>query len=768
MTSCAGSEGAFLTMAAHGMRGRVEDARLLTGRGCFVGDTVPPGALHAVFLRAPHAHARIVALDARAARAAPGVAAVLTAEEIARFGAGTCSLPPPLAGRGGAKLVVPHRPALAEGRVLHLGQPVALVVADSVAAAQDAAELVAVAYEALPAVVDATAALAPGAPLLWPDAPGNLALDWPGPAPEQDEAVARILASAPHLVRIAERQQRLAGTPLEPRGATAIWTEEAGYTLHAPSQGAGMLRDGLAQAAGIAPDRLRVLTGDVGGAFGLKTPVYPEHVALLAAARLTGRPVHWMATRGESFASDNQARDNDARATLALDAEGRFLALRVDSVVNLGAFCSSHGPLIATNNFARCLGSLYRMPAIAVGVKLAFTNTVPTGPYRGAGRPEANYLMERLVEEAARQLGLDPVELRRRNAIPADALPYRTPVGATYDSGDFAALLDAALAEADIAGLAARKAEAAARGRWRGLGVSCFLEHSGALPFESAALLVAEDGCTLRLGVGGSGQGHATVFARLAAERLGIPAERLCVVQGDSAFALKGAAAVASRSTALAGSAVAQVVDAAIASGRARAAELLEAAEHDIVFRDGVYEVAGTDRRVAFLQAAAGVQATETAQVPETFPNGCHVAEVEVDPETGAVEVVAYTAVDDCGVVLDHALADGQVMGGAVQGIGQALMERMAYDAEGQILSGSLMDYALPRAADAPGFRCTMRPAPARTNALGVKGVGEAGTTAAIGAVMNAIADALPEGRGVGLRMPATPEAVWRAIHAPR
>ena len=749
---------------------------MLTGQGRFLADAPMPGQAAAVFLRSPHAHARIAGIDAAAARAAPGVLAVLTAADVRAFGAGNVSGPPPLAGRGGRKLVVPHRPPLATDRVLHVGQTVALVVAETQAAAQDAAELIAVDYAPLPAVVAARAALSDGAPLLWPEAPGNLALDWPGPVPDPEganaAAVARVIAGAAHVVRLEAAHQRLAGATLEPRGATAAFDAAADrFTLRVCSQGAGMLRDSLAAAAGIAPARLRVVTEDIGGAFGVKTPPYPEYVALLVAAQRLGRPVHWMSSRSEAFGSDNQARDNVAQAVLALDAAGHFLALQVDAVVNLGAFVASHGALIATHNFARCLGSLYRIPRIAIGVRLAFTNTLPTGPYRGAGRPEANYLTERLVEAASRATGIAAVALRRRNMIPPEAMPYRSAVGATYDGGDFAGILDAALARADAGGFAARRAESAARGRRRGFGISCFLEHSGGLPLESAALLFEAGRVTLRLGVQSTGQGHATIFPRLVAERLGLPAASVELRQGDSDFALRGGAAVASRSTALAGTAVLRVVDLVVERARAIAATMLEAAEGDLVLRDGGFEVVGTDRRLALLEVAAEgarrgtpLDATGTVEAPDSFPNGCHIAEIEIDPDTGAVAMLAYTAVDDCGVVLDHALADGQVIGGAAQGIGQALMERIAYDGDsGQIISGSFMDYAMPRASDMPAFVCAAHPVPCRSNALGAKGVGEAGTTAAIAAIMNAIEDALPPGRGAGLRMPATPEAVWRA-----
>jgi carbon-monoxide dehydrogenase large subunit len=755
--------------------GRVEDARLLTGAGRFADDVAPRDALFGVFLRSPHAHAHILSVDVSAAAAQPGVAAILTAAELRTFGASNVSRPPPARGRGGAALAVPMRPVLAEERVLHVGQPLALVVADSLAGARDAAEAIAVTYEPLPAITDARAALAPGAPQLWPEAPGNLALDWPGPQPDAEGSnaaeTAAIIASAAHVVRITLGHQRIAPATLEPRGASAWPDGSGGFVLQACSQGAGMLRDGVAAIAGLLPERLRVLSGDVGGAFGMKTPPYPEYVALLAAAARTGRPVRWMATRTEAFESDNQARDSWSDAELALDSEGRFLALRVRSVVNLGAFVSTNGAHIATNNFARCLGGMYRIPRIDVGVRLAFTTTLPTGPYRGAGRPEANMLTERLVEAAARQIGHDAVALRRRNMVRSDELPYRSAVGAVFDSGDFPAVLDAALRAADMDGFGARRSAASARGRLRGLGVSCFLEHSGALPFETAELRIdpAARHCELRIAVHGSGQGHETVFARLAAERLGVPALSVTVRQGDSAFALRGMAAVGSRSTATVGAAVLRTVDAVLARAADVAATLLQTQPNELRFADGAF-AAPSGARVAFFDVAAEaarlgtpLDGRETAEVPETFPNGCHIAEVEIDPETGAVAVARYVAVDDAGVLLDHALADGQVMGGAMQGIGQALMERVAYDAEnGQILTGGFMDYALPRAEDAPDFLCEALCVPARTNPLGAKGVGEAGTTAALAAVVTAIEDALPPGARIA--MPATPEHVWRAL----
>jgi len=731
---------------------RVEDLRLLTGRGNFTDDTRPEGAAAACFLRSPHAHASITALYITAARAAPGVLAVLLAGDIAT---NDISRPMPVAG-----LVVPPWPALADGRVLHVGQPIALVVAETLPQAQDAAELIAIEFATLPAAVEPRAALAPGAAQLWPQAPGNLACDWQGFA---DPQVAEILASAPHVVHLGLAQSRIAGAPMEPRNATAWIAENGRPVLRAASQGARFLRDAL---AGITGADLRVLTSDVGGAFGLKTPPYPEHVALLAAAAMTGRAVHWQATRSEAFASDTQAREGFAEARLALDEAGRFLALDVQSVVALGAFLSTAGAHIATSNFARCLGSLYRIPHIAARVRLAFTNTVPTGPYRGAGRPEANHLMERLVEAAARQTCHDALALRRLNMLPPAAMPYSSPVNTCIDSGDFAGLLDAALRHADVAGFPARRALAESQRRARGLGISCFLEHSGGMPIEGAALRLTPQGAVLRMALHGSGQGHETVFARLAAERLGLAPDDVQVVQGDSDFALGGSAAVASRGTATAGSAVVEVAAEVLRKGQALAAQRLEAAEADLVFADGAYCVAGTDRKVTLLALAedGALDSQGMTRTAETYPNGCHIAEVEIDRDTGLVTLVAYTATDDCGVVLDHHLADAQVMGGAAQGIGQALFERIAYDSEGQLLSASFMDYALPRAADLPGFACHSAPTPCRTNALGVKGVGEAGATAAPAAIMNAIADALPA--GAALQLPATAEAVWRALQA--
>jgi carbon-monoxide dehydrogenase large subunit len=764
---------------------RIEDGALLRGGGRFIDDVRLPGQADSCFVRSPHAFARIRSIDTAEARAVPGVLAVLTARDMTQAGVGNLSRPVPQVGRGGAHLIVPHRPALADGRAMHAGEPVALVVAETLAVAQEAAELVAVDYEPLQAVVDLRDAAQATAPLLWPEAPGNIALDWPGPQPGHEEAlrdVMRIMASAKHVVAVSLVNQRIVVASMETRGATASYDQSSdSYVLHAPSQGVGMLRDQLAAAMSLERDQLRVTTDDVGGAFGMKTAAYAEYAALLVAAKRVGRPVHWLSTRSEAFLSDNQARDSVTDAKLALDGDGRFLALRVDAIANMGAFLSSHGPFIASSNFARCFPGMYDIPRIAVAVRCVFTNTVQTGPYRGAGRPEANYALERLIDAAARRTGIDRIALRRRNLIAPSSLPYASAVGTNYDSGEFEAVLDKALALADFAGFAARRAESSRAGKRRGIGVSCFLEHAGGQPGEDAALSFPGEGnLVVALAAQSSGQGHASLFRRLAAARLGIAEALVTVKQGDTRLDLGGSATVASRSTTACGSAIVRTVDLVIAKGRRLASLLLEAAEADIVYAAGAFVVSGTDRRISLFavaeraaemqrrgEIAESLDTRGRAEVAQTFPNGCHIAEIEIDPETGIVALARYSAVDDCGTMLDPVLVEGQIHGGLAQGIGQALCEDAAFDrTSGQLLAGSFMDYAMPRAAMLPSFATEAHPVPCSTNPLGVKGTGEAGTTGALAAVMNAIADAIPGDAGAALDMPATPEKVWRACRA--
>jgi carbon-monoxide dehydrogenase large subunit len=754
---------------------RIEDDALLRGRGRFADDLTEPGQAVAAFVRAPHAFANILAVDTEAALGVPGVLAVLTSADMDAAGVGNMSRPVPLSGRGGVPQVVPHRPALAGTRVLHVGDAVAMVVAETLAAAQEAAELVAVDYEELAPVVDVRDAAARGAPQLWPEAPGNLAVDWSAVNDDgtNEREVARIIAEAPHVARVSLVNQRLVVASMEPRGATASYDAATGhYTLRCGSQGAAAVREQLFPALGVEREQLRVLTDDVGGGFGMKTPSYPEYAALLVAARKLGRPVHWMSTRSEAFVSDNQGRDTVTDAELALDADGRFLALRVRVMANLGGYLGSHGAFISTSNFARCLSSMYRIPRIDAGCRCYFTNTVPIGPYRGAGRPEANYAIERIIEAASRLTGIDSVALRRRNLIPPELMPYATPVGTVYDSGEFSALLDKALSRADYAGFPARRERSAAQGRLRGIGVSCFLEHAGGMPTEGAAIaFTADRKVTLALGAQATGQGHATIFGRLTADRLGIPATQVNVREGDSRLEIASAGTVASRGTMTAGNAAVRAIETVIEKGRAVAAQMLEAAEADIDYGGGVFEVTGTDRRLSLFDVAeraaelgTSLDTKLTADTPQTFPNGCHIAEVEIDPDTGVVTILRYTAVDDCGVALDPVLVEGQVQGALAQGVGQALLETAIYDrASGQLLTGSFMDYTMPRADDVPDAVGEMHNVPATTNALGVKGVGEAGTTGSIAAIMNAIANALPGDAGATLDMPATPNRVWLA-----
>jgi len=759
---------------------RVEDNALVRGLGRFMADAPMPGQVVGFFLRSPHAFADIRSIDVEAARSASGVVAVLTGTDVE--GVGNVSHHPPLVGRNGAKLIVPRRSALAGSTVRHVGEPVALVVAETLAAAQDAAELISVNYAERPAVIDVRAAIRPDAPQVWPEAPGNIAVDWPGPATDPEanaREVDRSFASAAHVARVSAVQQRIMVASMEPRGATASYDKAAdSYFLRCCSQSARVLRDGMATVLGIPNERLHVVTEDVGGAFGLKTGPYPEYAAICAAARKIGRPVHWMSTRAEAFLSDNHARDSYDEAELALDSRGKFLALRIRHVANMGAYLGPVGAHIQIFNFSRCLPCMYDIPLVDLGVQCVFTNTTPTAPYRGAGRPEANYLVERVVEEAARVAGIDPITLRRRNFIKPSAMPYKTAVGTTIDSGEFEPLLDDALALADYDQLKQRKRASAKHGKYRGLGISCMLEHSGASPLEAASLsFPGGEKLLLGLNVQSTGQGHATTFALLLADRLGISPTQIEHCHGDSALELAGYASVGSRAAMVVSHTMLKLVDIMLHKGKAIAATALEAAEPDIEYSQGRFNVVGTDRSISLFELAAlgkdmkqrgeiaeDLDTKGNAETPLTFPNGCHIAEVEIDPASGKVELTNYVAVDDCGNALNRMIVEGQVHGSVAQGLGQALWEQATYDNEtGQLITGSFIDYGIPHAGDMPVIKEALRLVPALTNPLGVKGAGEAGTTAAIAAVMNAIADAIPSGGGVHLDMPATGEKVWRA-----
>jgi len=758
---------------------RLEDDPLVRGFGRFAADAPLPGQAYAYFVRSPRAFADVRAIDAAAARAAPGVLAVLTADDME--GIGNVSQHPPLNGRGGTKLIVPHRPALAK-TVRHVGEAVAVVIAETPAPAQDAAELVAVDYAERTPIVDLREAVRPGAPQVWPEAPGNVAVDWPGLAPDPEgnaEEVERVIASAKHVARVSVTHQRLVVNSMEPRGATASYDPSAeSYFLRCCSQSARALRDGLAPILGVPNQRLRVTTEDVGGAFGLKTGPYPEYLAILVAARKLGRPVHWMSSRAEAFLSDNHARDAFSEVELALDERGKFLALRVRHLGNMGAYIGAVGANIQTVNLTRCLPGMYDIPRIDIGVCCVFTNTTTTAPYRGAGRPEANYMLERVVDEAARVTGIDPVRLRRRNFIKPKQMPYKTAVGTTIDSGEFEALLDKALALADTDGFKKRRREAGKRGKYRGLGISCMLEHAGGFPLEGTALTFpGGEKLVLGLNVQSTGQGHATVFIPMLAQRLGIKPQQIEHRQGDSAMEIAGYASVGSRSAMTVSHALIKTIEAMLAKGKTIAATVLEAADADIEYRDGRFGVVGTDRSISLFELA--VRAAElkkcgeiaenldtkvNAETPLTFPNGSHIAEVEIDPASGALALVGYSAVDDCGNALSPMIVEGQTHGSIAQGLGQAMLEHAIFDnSGGQLITGSFMDYALPRADDLPAFQDALHLVPAKTNPLGVKGAGEAGTTAAIAALMNAVADAIPGGAGAHLDMPVTPEKIWAA-----
>ena len=764
---------------------RVEDNVLVRGRGRYMADAPLPNQAYAHFVRSPHAAAKIVKVDTAAAEKAPGVIGVLTAKDMT--GVGSLGRHPPVAGRAGKTLINPHRPALAGERAVHIGEPVAMVVAESAAAAHDAAELVVVDYEETTPVTDARKALRDSAPQVWPQAPGNLAVDWPGPNPDPDgnaKKIDEIFASAQHVARVQVMNQRMMVHSMGPRGATVRYDATTdSYWVRSCSQGAGAMREPLMGIMNLPKEKVRVITEDVGGAFGLKTGPYPENVALMIGAKKLGRPLHWMSTRSEAFLSDNQARDIYSEAELALDERGKFLALRVRNVGNLGAYVGAVGANIPTQNFTRCLPGMYDIRHINVSARCAFTNTIPTAPYRGAGRPEASYVLERVVDEAARITGIDPVKLRRRNLIKKSQMPYKTAVGTTYDSGDFEPILDQALALANYDGFKQRRREAQRRGKYRGFGICCLLEHSGGAPIESAKLSFPGDGSLLlTLNVQNTGQGHATVFPRVIGEKLGIPAAKIGHVHGDSANELAGYASVGSRSAMTAGHAIVKAMDTVLEKGKPIAAAMLETGEADIVYRAGNFEVVGTDRRISLFDVAAraaemkkrgavaeDLDTNSTTETPLAYPNGVHIAEVEIDPETGRMTITAYTAVDDCGRPLDRMIVEGQTHGSIAAGLGQALMENTVYDeGSGQLVTGSFMDYAMPRADDMPPLRDMLYDVPATTNPLGVKGVGEAGTTAAISAVMNAVADAIPGGAGAHLDMPATAQRLWEACQRAR
>ncbi len=767
--------------AAQGLR-RVEDPRLLTGRGRYTDDITLDGQTYAYVLRSPHAAARINGIDAEAARGLPGVLAVYTAADVEADGIGGLPCHVPMKNRDGSSRHDAVHPLLAGDRVRYAGQPVAFVVATSLVEARDAAEAVMVDYADLPAVATMPAAMADGAALVWDDAPGNIAFDWE----TGDKAkVDALFAKAAKVVSIDLVNNRIVVASMEGRACNAAFDAASGrFTVYAGTQGVHGLKSQLAQVHfKEPPENFHVVTTDVGGGFGMKIFVYAEYVLCTWAARKLGRPVKWTGDRSESFLSDTHGRAQNNHAELALDADGHFLALRVRTEAEMGAYLSSFAPFIPTMAGSKVLPSVYQTQAVYVNVRGIYTNTTWVDAYRGAGRPESNYLVERLVDRAARELGIDRVELRRRNMIRPDQMPFSNALGQKYDSGDFPAILARAVEVSHWHGIAARKQEALARGKRRGIGLASYLEATGGAPVERAEIRFAPDGMVeVLVGTQSTGQGHETAYTQLVVEKLGIPVDRVRVVQGDSDAIPTGGGTGGARSLYSEGGAILAVTDVVIDKGREAAADVLEAAAGDIEFRDGEFRISGTDRSIQILALArtlrekGGDEAVRAALdafanwdiKAHTFPNGCHVAEIELDPDTGVVEVVGYSVVDDMGRVLNPLIAGGQVHGGVAQGIGQALMEHTAYDENGQLLAGSFMAYGMPRATDLPDIAVTFHPVPCTTNPLGVQGAGEAGAIGAPPSVMNALQDALDDFGVHHIDMPATPIAVWNAIQSAR
>ena len=758
---------------------RKEDVRFITGTGRYADDINRPGQAYAVFLRSPHAHALVRGIDKAAAQRAPGVLAVYSHDDIAAAKLGVIKCIVPLKNRDGSAYPNPGRPLLAADRVRHVGEAVAMVVAETPAQARDAAELIEVTYEPLPAIVDPTAAVQPGAPLLFDGTPENVALDWElGDA----KAVAAAFAGAAHIVKLDLAVTRVVVNPIEPRSVVGEYDRVSGrFTVNLGTQGVFAARSCIARSLAVAEDKIRIVTSDVGGSFGMKGFDFPEHSLVPWAASLLGRPVKWTSDRQEAFVSDTQGREQQVHAELALDQDARFLAIRADSIANIGAYLSYFSLLIPTVAGYRLLTGAYRIPAAHVRVRAVHTNTVWVDAYRGAGRPETAYVLERLVDTAARELRLAPDEIRRRNFVPPSAMPYKTPMIVAYDSGDFPANLDLALAHADWAGFATRRAASLHRGRRRGIGLAYYLEVTANMPQETADIRFLAGGrVRMGIGTGPSGQGHETAFAQILEDRLGVPFDHIDFEFGDSDALGRGGGTGGAKTLMLAGTALVDAAEKIIAKGRRLAGHFLEVADQDIEFKDGVFTVAGTDRSLGILELAErtaaapslpdGLPATlDDAGISSadknTFPNGCHICEIEIDPETGATEICRYTVADDFGRVINPMIVEGQIHGGIVQGIGQALMEHGIYDRDsGQLLSGSFMDYAMPRAGDMPDIAVSFNEVPCTTNVLGIKGAGEAGSVGSLPAVMNAVVDALSP-LGVGhLDMPASPARIWSAI----
>jgi carbon-monoxide dehydrogenase large subunit len=759
---------------------RREDKRFITGAGCFTDDIDLPGQAYAYILRSPRAHATIRAIDTAAARQAPGILAVYTIDDLDAEGYGEIPTQAKVPGRAGSEMFAPTRPVLARGTVRYVGNPVAYVVAESLAQAKDAAELIAVDYNDLPAVTGLKAAYAADAPLLYPERGSNLCVDWES---HDGAAVEAAFARAAKIVTLDFVNNRVVGSPMEPRVAIGDWdAANEQYILHSPTQGVIRVQSSLAaNVLNVAKEKLRVISPDVGGGFGLRGKTFPESALVLFAAKKLGRPVKWLADRQETFLCDVHGRDHLTHGEMAFDEGAKILGLRMSSLANAGAYLSDNGPRVSTMAGARIAGTVYHVPAMQLSVKVTFTNTVPVCAYRGAGRPEICYQMERMLDQGAAAFGIGRDDIRRRNFIRPEELPYKNQIGMVIDSGHFQETMEKSLVNADWRGFAARKAESQRHGKLRGIGLGYYIEASGGQPTEQASVKVTPDGrVELIMGTFSHGQGHETAFSQIVSQKLGVPFDVIDFRQGDTDFVKNGNGTGGSRSSQMGGVAAARACDQVIEKAKRIAAHVLEAAAADMAYRNGAFEVAGTDLKLTLREVARLAQ--DPAKLPEgeepgldetclykratecNFPNGAHVAEVEVDPDTGHVEVVKYTAVDDCGVLINPLLVIGQVHGGVGQGLGQAVLENTAYDPEsGQFLAGSFMDYAMPRAGDFPAIDVDFNPVRNPSNELGVKGIGEGGACGAPPSIVSAVADAL----GVPhVDMPLTPEAVWRTMRA--
>ena len=758
---------------------RSEDPTLVRGGGRFTDDVSISGQAHAVMVRSRHAHGVIRNIDPAAAKAMRGVLGVYTGADLNAAGYGTLKCIVPFKNRDGSEMKKPPRYALAIDKVRYVGDPVAFVVAETLLQAKDAAEAVEVDIEPLPAVINPEDAVRDGAPQLYDDVPNNIALDWHY---GDSEATKAAFATAAHVTRLKIINSRVVVNAMEPRAAVANFLNGR-FTIYSCSQGVFGMRGNIASLLNVDSKQVRVVSGNVGGSFGMKAAPYPEYVCVLHAARALGRPVKWTDERSGSFVSDSHGRDHRVEAELALDADGKFLAVRLTSFGNMGGFLANVGPMPSTQNAVKNVQSVYRTPLIEVSTKCVFTNTSHVSAYRGAGRPEGNYYMERLIDTAAAEMEIDRLELRRRNHIRPREMPHKTASGSTYDSGEFATVLKKAVEAADTKGFRHRKRMSRKNGKLRGLGVGSFLEVTAGPQKDMAGVSFdADGGITLVVGTQDFGMGHASPFAQVLSEKLDVPFDKVRVVQGDSDRLIAGGGSGGSKSIMHSGTAIVEAAVKVIDQGRQIASHVLEAAAADIEFKNGRFVIAGTDRSIGIMELAQKLQGginlpegvSPTLDVnhvsdgpgASTYPNGCHVAEVEVDPETGVIEVVKYSCVNDFGTVINPMIVEGQLHGGVVQGIGQALMEMTAYDSEGQLLTGSYMDYALPRAVDAPMFDVADHPVPAKTNPLGVKGCGEAGCAGSLTSIMNAVVDALSEYGIRHIDMPATPYKVWQAIRA--